>query len=164
MFPIAIKTFFQNEEGNHFFLLKVTCQSLPYISVHHTVMCGEVVTRKSFWYFFRDYDFTIVTRERRVPSFSDQCKVHSVFMVLRPSTKNQPSILGLLIVMKKSITNPCIATVKNDWTSIVWQRIKKNFLFACGNIWNSKAAFCNKTICLLKHRCFNKDLPVASPV
>ena len=45
------------------------------------------------------------------------------------------------------------------WASIVCQRANgKCFSSARGNIWNSNVAFCNKTTCLLKPRCFNRHL------
>ena len=49
-------------------------------------------------------------------------------------------------------------TAKHDWTPIVcyWAN-RKPFLSARGNIWNSKAVFYNKTTCLLRCGCFNRD-------
>ena len=46
-----------------------------------------------------------------------------------------------------------------DWASIIWEWTKKKgFLFAYGNIWNSKGAFYDKTNDLLRQVCFNIDL------
>ena len=60
---------------------------------HHTAMSGKVVTRKYFWQFFScDYDFTIVKGDRVVSGFNDKCKVHTLFIVSKPSTEIQLSI------------------------------------------------------------------------
>ena len=65
----------------------------------------------------------------------------------------------------KPIRNTYLGTVKHDWTPIVcyWAN-RKPFLSACGNIWNSKAVFYNKTTWLLKRGCFNRDIWVVTPV
>ena len=66
--------------------------------------------------------------------------------------------------MEKAIRNTCLGTVKHGWTLIVWHWVNwKHFLSVHSIFWNSKVAFCNKTTCLLRHRCFNGDLWDISP-
>ena len=49
--------------------------------------------------------------------------------------------------------------------SIVWQRgRRKHLLSVSGNIWKNKAEFYNKTTCLLKRGCFNRDISVVTPL
>ena len=64
-------------------------------------------------------------------------------------------IQDLLIVIAKLVRKECLGTVKHDWTSIVWEWTnRKLFLFARGNIWNSKKVIYNKTKCLLRQICY----------
>ena len=66
--------------------------------------------------------------------------------------------------MEKAIRNRCLGTVKHGWTLIVWHWVNwRHFLSVRSIFWNSKVAFCNKTTCLLRHRCFNGDLWDISP-
>ena len=91
-------------------------------------------------------------------------KLHSLFIVSRLSTYIQP-ISGFSVVMGKPIKKRHLATVKHDWTSIIyWWANRKRFLSARCKIWNSKVVFCNKTNCLLRHGRFNRELWVATPV
>ena len=95
----------------------------------------------------------------------EKIQVHSFFIVSRLSTEIQLSIQGLLIVIRNPIRNACFGIVKHDWTSIVWHWTnRKYFLFARGNISNSKGAFYNKKTCLLRYGCFNRYLSVVTLV
>ena len=58
-------------------------------------------------------------KDKLLSGFSDKYKVHSFFIVSRPSTKIQLSIKALLIDMGKQIINACLDTIKHDWISIV---------------------------------------------
>ena len=106
--------------------------------------------------------FTTVAGDRLVFGFSDKYKVHSLFIVSRPSTKIQLIIQGLIIIMEKPIRNTCFGTVKHDWTSIVLQWTnRKHFLYTCDNkvtnyksSWKYKVVFYNKTTSLLRHDVF----------
>ena len=67
--------------------------------------------------------------------------------------------------MRKPIRNACFGTMKHDWVSIVWQRgRRKHLLSVSGNIWKNKAEFYNKTTCLLRRGCFNRDISVVTPL
>ena len=63
-----------------------------------------------------------------------------------------------LIVMRQPIRNEWHGTLKHEWTLIVckWPN-KKKYLSACGNTWNPKIAFHNRTTCLLRYECFSRD-------
>ena len=101
----------------------------------------------------------------KISYFDGKCKVHSLFIVSRPSTLIQLSIQGLLIATGKPIRNVCLGTVKHDCASIVWRWThSKHFLSARGNIFNSKVAFYNKTTCLLRQGCCNRELSVVTSV
>ena len=106
---------------------------------------------KIIWDFF-SRDFTIVTGDGNTNYII-------LFIFSKLSTQTQFSTSGLLIAIGKLIRNAYLGIVKHDWTSIVCERAsRKHFLSARGNIWNSKVMFYNKTTCLLRGRCFNRNL------
>ena len=127
----------------HFFKIHISA------TFHHTVNRSGSDNFKIF-----SCDFTIVTGDGNTNYIV-------LFIVSRLSTKIQLSISGLLIVMGKPIRNVYLGIVKRDWTSIAYG---KPFLFARGNIWSSRVVFYNKTTCLLRCECFNRDLWVVTPV
>ena len=62
-------------------------------------------------------------------------------------------------------TNCCEKSNKETYTLAQWHMIghwqwanRKHFLSARRNIWSFNVALINKTICLLKHRCFGRLL------
>ena len=119
----------------------------------------------SLAFLFLSLLFSIVTGDELVSGFSDKYRVHSLFIVFRPSTKIQLSIQDLPIVIGNSMRNTCLDTMKHDCTSVAWQWTnRKHLLFARGNVCNSKVAFYNKTACFLRHRCLYKDHLVVNPV
>ena len=103
-------------------------------------------------------------RKRSYVWFWWQYKVHSLFIISRPSiNRNSIEYRNFTNFYWKSIRIACLGKVKHDWTSIFSQSTnRKYFLFVRGNIWYSKVAFYNKTTCLLRHRCFNRDLSVVT--
>ena len=96
------------------------------------------------------FSFTTVTKDGLLSGFDGKYKVHGLFIVTRFSTEIRISIQGLLTDIRKPITKTCLAIVKHDWTSIVWQRINRNhFPVASCTIWNFKLALPSNTICLM---------------
>ena len=94
-------------------------------------------------------------------------QIQSWWFVYRFQSLNliQLSTWSLLIVIGKPEENACLGKVKYDWVSIVWQWANvKYFLSTRCNIWNSRVAFYNETICLLRWGSFNRDLSVVTPV
>ena len=91
-----------------------------------------------------------------------EIQIHNLLVSIL-STEMQLTLQILLTDIRKPIRNACLGIVKHDWILIVWQWTdRKQFLFTRGNIWNSKEAFYNKTTCLLKYGCFNRDIPVVT--
>ena len=65
----------------------------------------------------------------------------------------------------KPVRNTYLGTVKHDWIPIVWKWVsRKHFLSARSNIWNFKVVSFNKSTCLLRHGCFNRNLSVVTLV
>ena len=63
--------------------------------------------------------------------------------------------------MGKPTNKHSLGTVTHDRILTVWQWAnRKHFPSVHSNIWNSIVAFYNKTTCLLRHQCFNRDLSV----
>ena len=63
-----------------------------------------------------------------MPGFEGKYEFDSLFIVFRPSTYVELSILVLLIAMVNPIRNAGFDTVRHDWA------IRKHFLSARGNI------------------------------
>ena len=84
-------------------------------------------------------DFAIVTEDGNTSYIV-------LFIVSRLSALIQLSISGLFVVIGKPVKSAYLGIVKHDWTSFVyWRANRRPFLPECGNIWNSKVEFYNKT-------------------
>ena len=129
----------------------------------NSVVSDKVVTRKWFWFFCCCY-FIIVTGDRLKSGYDANTKYIACLLFPDPHL-NPDEYLKFTNCYRELVRNACLGTVKQNWTLIVWQWVnRKHFLSARGNIWNSNAAFYNKTTCLLREGCFNRDLSVITPV